>query len=95
LKAKGYRKKGRSLLGRKADKAGFPPARRWLASYEKGQRVVIDIWPGVYEGMPHTRYQGKVGEVLEKRGRCYVVGIPLQSRMAKLTVSPVHMQPFA
>ncbi|MGC8636561.1 MAG: 50S ribosomal protein L21e [Thermoprotei archaeon] len=95
MKAKGYRRKGRSALGRNGEKAGFPPLRRWLATYEKGQKVVIDIWPGVYEGMPHTRYQGKVGQVLEKRGRCYVVAIPLDKRSAKLTVSPVHIRPAA
>lgn len=93
MRAKGYRRKGRSALGKSKDKGGFPPLRRWLATYSEGQKVLIDIWPGVYEGMPHARYQGKVGTVLEKRGSCYVVGIPLDKRTAKLTVSPVHIRP--
>ncbi|MGC8630902.1 MAG: 50S ribosomal protein L21e [Thermoprotei archaeon] len=95
MKAKGYRKKGRNLLSKTSEKGGFPPIKRWLATYDKGQKIAIDIWPGVYEGMPHLRYQGRVGQVIEKRGRCYVIGIPLDKRTAKIMVSPVHIRPLA
>ncbi|MDP7975042.1 MAG: 50S ribosomal protein L21e [TACK group archaeon] len=95
MKAKGYRKKSRSILSKSKDKGGFPPIQRWLAEFKQGDKVAVDIWPGIYEGMPHSRYQGRVATVIEKRGRCYVVGIPLAGRTVKLTASPVHLRSLA
>jgi large subunit ribosomal protein L21e len=38
-----------------------------LVEYPVGSKVVIDIDPSVHKGMPHKRYQGKVGVVLGRR----------------------------
>ncbi len=65
---------------------------RVLAEFEVGEKVVIDVDPAVHKGMPHKRFQGKVGTVVERRGRAYFVEIP-QGKTVKLVVAtPEHLR---
>ena len=59
---------------------------RLLAEYEVGEKVVINIDPGIHKGMPHKRFQGKVGTVVERRGKDYVLDIP-QRKTSKLVIA--------
>lgn len=65
---------------------------RLLANYEIGEKVVINIDPGIHKGMPHKRFQGKVATVVEKRGKAYVLEIP-QRKISKLVIAGLeHIQ---
>jgi large subunit ribosomal protein L21e len=43
--------------------------------------------------MPHRRYHGRVGRIVEKRGRGYVVAVQIGSKLRKLSVLPEHLRP--
>jgi large subunit ribosomal protein L21e len=91
-KSKGPRRKSRGVLTKRVRERGKLGLSRLLAEYEVGDRVVIDIDPGIHRGMPHKRFQGKVGNVVERRGRAYVLEIP-QRRTSKLVVAgPEHVR---
>ncbi|MEM0269186.1 MAG: 50S ribosomal protein L21e, partial [Candidatus Korarchaeum sp.] len=48
--------------------------------------------PSVRRGMPHRRYQGKVGVVTGRRGDAYLVDIKLGGKTKHLIVLPVHLK---
>ena len=62
----------------------------WLKEFEIGQRVHIDIKPSVHP-VPHRRYRGKTGKIVEKRGRAYVVEVKLGRKQKKLVLMPPHL----
>ena len=86
-KSSGPRRKSRSAMTKPVREKGKLGLSRLLASYEVGEKVVINIDAGIHGGVPHRRYQGRVGTVLEKRGRSYVVEIQ-QEKIVKLIVAP-------
>jgi large subunit ribosomal protein L21e len=91
-RSKGPKRKSRSILTKRVRERGKLGLSRLLADYEVGEKVIINIDSGIHKGMPHKRYQGKVGTIVEKRGRAYVVEIP-QRKTSKLIVStPEHLR---
>jgi len=91
-KSKGPRRKSRSVLTKRVREKGKLGLSRLLAEYEVGEKVVINIDPGVHKGMPHKRFQGKVGTVVERRGKAYVLDIP-QRKTSKLVIAgPEHVR---
>jgi large subunit ribosomal protein L21e len=90
-KSKGPRRKSRSVLTKSVREKGKIGLSRLLAEYEVGDKVVIHIDSGVHKGMPHKRFQGKVGTIVEKRGKAYVLDIP-QRKTSKLVIAgPEHI----
>jgi large subunit ribosomal protein L21e len=65
---------------------------RLLAKYEVGDKVIINIDPGIHKGMPHKRFQGKVGTVVEKRGRAYVLDLPQRKTSKYIIAGPEHIK---
>lgn len=92
--SKGYRTRTRKLLKKHPRKRGLPPPDRLLYDYKIGEKVVILIDPSVHKGQPHKRFHGKVGTVIEKRGRAYVVALEVGSKVKKATVRPEHLRPL-
>ena len=91
-KSKGPRRKSRSVLTKRVREKGKLGLSRLLAEYKVGEKVVINIDPGIHKGMPHKRFQGKVGTVVERRGKAYVLDIP-QRKTSKLVIAgPEHVR---
>ena len=91
-RSKGPRRKSRSILTKRVRERGKLGLSRLLANYEVGEKVIINIDSGVHKGMPHKRFQGKVGTVVEKRGKAYVLDIP-QRKTSKLVIAgPEHVR---
>ena len=88
-KSRGMRRKSRSTLSKRVREKGRIPLSRLLAEYDLGDKVVIDINSGVHKGMPHKRFQGKVANIVEKRGKAYVLEIP-QRKKSKFIISAPH-----
>jgi len=65
---------------------------RLLVNYGNGEKVVIRIDPAIHKGAPHKRYQGKVGEVVEKRGRAYLLRIPFAKKDKIIIAAPEHLK---
>ena len=94
MASRGYRRKTRSLLRRKAREKGKTGLSKILREYESGDRVVINLNPRIHKGMPHRRFHGRVGIVKSKRGRAYVVDVTQGDALKTITIRPEHLEPF-
>ena len=93
-KSKGYRAKTRKLLKKKPRERGKLKLGRLLCEYQPGSSVVIKIDPSVQKGMPHRRYHGRVGTVIGKRGKSYVVSVTQGEAVKEIIVRPEHLEPY-
>lgn len=91
-KSKGLKNHSRKKLRKKPGERGLQPITRAIAEYSEGDVVHIDIDPGFHKGMPHPRFQGRTGRVVEERGRAYVVKVPDRDAEKKLTIRPEHLE---
>jgi len=93
-KSKGYRAGTRRLLKRKPRERGKTKLSKLLYEYEPGSQVVIKIDPSVQRGMPHRRYHGKIGRIVNKRGRGYVVSVAQGEAVKEIVVRSEHLEPY-
>jgi large subunit ribosomal protein L21e len=93
-KAKGFRRKTRSLLKRNPRERGKTGLSQVLQEYEPDEKVVVKIDPSVHKGMPHRRYHGKIGVIVNKRGRSYVVNVSMGEAVKEIIVRPEHITPI-
>ncbi len=94
MKSRGYRRKTRSLLRRKAREKGKTGLSKILREYKPGDRVVVKLDPSVHKGMPHRRFHGRIGIVESKRGQAYVVNVTQGDAEKEIIVRPEHLAPF-
>ena len=92
-RAKGYRRKSRSILRREPRERGKTGLSKILYEYKPGEKVVVKLDPSVHKGMPHRRYHGKIGVIVNKRGRSYVVNVAQGRAVKEITVRPEHIVP--
>lgn len=92
-KSRGYRARTRRLLKKKPREKGKIGLSKLLHEYQPGNRVVIKINPTIHKGMPHRRYHGKVGAIVDKRGRSYVVSVTQGDATKEIIVRPEHLGP--
>jgi len=81
----GTRKKLRQKLTR-------PTITKFLQEFKMGQRVVIALEPSSQKGMPFPRFKGRMGKIVEKRGKSYVVEILDGNKVKKLVSRPEHLK---
>jgi large subunit ribosomal protein L21e len=93
-KSKGYRAGTRRLLRKETREKGKVRISKLLHEYQPGSQIVIKIDSSVQKGMPHRRFHGKVGTIIDKRGRSYVVSVPQGDAVKELIVRPEHLEPF-
>ncbi len=95
MKSKGFRRRTRTLLRRKAREKGKTGLSKILREYDDGDNVVVKIDPSVHKGMPHRRFQGRVGVISGRRGRAYVVKVSQGKAIKEIIIRPEHLEPFA
>lgn len=93
-KSKGYRARTRRLLKKEPREKGKIRLSKLLYEYHPGNRVVVKIDPSIQKGMPHRRYHGKVGTVIDKRGRSYVISVTQGDAVKEIVVRPEHLEPY-
>jgi large subunit ribosomal protein L21e len=93
-KSKGYCVRTRSLFKKEPGERGRIKLSKLLYEYQLGTRVVIMIDSSVQKGMPHRRYHGKVGTVVDKRGRSYVVSVTQGNAVREIIIRPEHLEPY-
>ena len=69
-----------------------PPITKFLQEFKEGQNVVILPEPSSHKGMPYPRFKGKMGKVVEIRGKSYVVEIMDGNLMKKVIARPEHLK---
>ena len=92
VNSSGIRRKSRSVLSKSIRDKGRIPLSRLLTSYEEGEKVVINIDPGVHKAMPHKRFQGKVATVVGQRGKAYILEIPQRKTVKTIITTPHHIR---
>jgi len=91
---RGYRHRTRKVLKKDVrEKGAVPPLGKLLIEYRQGDRVYIVPNPAIHGGMPHRRYIGKVGIIVGKRGRAYIVEVEVGHQKKHLIVYPEHLEP--
>jgi large subunit ribosomal protein L21e len=93
-KSKGYRRGTRRLLKKKPRERGKPKLGKLLYAYELGSQVIIKIDSSVQKGMPHSRFHGKIGTIMDKRGRGYVVNVAQGDAVKEIIVRSEHLEPY-
>lgn len=68
-----------------------PPSKlsikRLMKSFEPGSKVVIAP-KGNFKNIPHPRYRGRVGKVVEARGDAYVVEMHVSKSKKRTLIVP-------
>ena len=90
--SKGYRSKTRKVLRKKGNKKGLSC---FLQNYKINDKAVITIDPSQVKGMPHRRYQGKVGNVKEVNRRSVAVEIQVGNKIKKIIARWEHIKPYS
>jgi large subunit ribosomal protein L21e len=63
-----------------------------MQQFEQGDKVAIVIDPSVHHGMPHPRYHGITGEVIQTQGKAYVVKINDKAKVKHIIALPEHLK---
>ncbi|PIU22161.1 MAG: 50S ribosomal protein L21e [Candidatus Diapherotrites archaeon CG08_land_8_20_14_0_20_30_16] len=61
-----------------------------LKNYDVGDKVVIKPNGRYHNALPFRRFAGKVGKIVEKRGRSYVVHLAKEKK--DVIVGPAHIK---
>jgi len=92
--SKGYYTGSRRLLKKKPREKGKPKLGKLLTKYEPGSQVIIKMDSSVQKSLPHRRFHGKIGTVVEKRGRGYVVSVSKGDAVKEIIVRSEHLEPY-
>ncbi|TRO50222.1 50S ribosomal protein L21e [Candidatus Bathyarchaeota archaeon] len=92
--SKGYYTGARRLLTKKPREKGKPKIGKLLIEYETGSQVIIKMDSSVQKSLPHKRFHGKIGRVVEKRGRGYVVSVSDGNATKNIIVRSEHLEPY-
>ena len=92
--SKGYYTGTRSLLRKPTREKGKPKISKILHEYIIGNQVIIKMDSSVQKSMPHKRFHGKIGLIIEKRGRGYVVSVPQGEATKTIIVRTEHLEPY-
>ncbi len=88
-KSKGFRSNTREKLKQKLAR---PPITRFLQDFAIGQNVVIILEPSSHKGMPFPRFKGKMGKIVGKRGKSYIVKIKDGNELKQIISRPEHLK---
>ena len=89
-RSRGFRNKTRRTL-RKTDNHRITITER-LKNIALGSRVIVKLESSVHDGMPHPRYHGIFGKIIEKRGNAYVLSINDKNKPKTLIAAPEHLK---
>jgi len=68
------------------------PISKFLRKFKIGDKVVIKIESSSADGMPFKRFYGTTGEVVNTRGRAYIVKIKDGGKIKKIISNPEHLK---
>jgi large subunit ribosomal protein L21e len=92
VRSRGSRSKTRKKMRKRTREKGTVPITRAMQTFSVGDVVHIIIDPAYHKGAPHPKWHGKTGQILERRGRSYLIGIKDQGADKTLIVNPVHLK---
>ena len=90
-RSRGFRSHTRQLLQKKPRQRGLSPITRGFQTFEAGEKVNIVIDPSIHKGMPHSRFHGLTGVVVEERGTAYEVDVNVGGKTKMVVARPEHL----
>jgi large subunit ribosomal protein L21e len=92
--SKGYCAASRGVLKKPIREKGKPKLTKFLYEYENGDSVIIKIDSSQQKALPHRRYHGKIGRVIDRRGRGYVVRVAQGDSVRDLIIRTEHLERY-
>ncbi|MCW4010812.1 MAG: 50S ribosomal protein L21e [Candidatus Bathyarchaeota archaeon] len=92
--SKGYCAASRGVLKKPIREKGKPKLTKFLYEYTNGDSVIIKINSTQQKALPHRRYHGKIGKVVDKRGRGYIVRVATGNSTRDLIIRTEHLEPY-
>ena len=90
VKSAGIRRRTRKKF---SQVTGFRPTiLKFLRQYADGQHVVIMQEPSSQRGMPHRRFRGISGYIVQKRGKAYIVEIQDGNKTKRIISKAEHLK---
>ena len=86
----GFRHKSRNVMTKSAPRG----VSFLLREYQIGQQALVIIDPRQHKGLPHRRYHGKVGRVINVGRRSVTLDIKLGNKTKTLITRLDHIKPF-
>jgi large subunit ribosomal protein L21e len=93
-KSTGYRRGTRGLSTKAIRDKGKPKLGKLLFAYAVGSQVIVKIDSSEQKSLPHKRFHGKIGTVMSKQGRGYVVSVPQGNAVKEIIVRSEHLEPY-
>ncbi len=62
-----------------------------IKEFSIGDRVAI-VPKSNMRNIPHPRYKGRIGTIIEKRGQAYVITLKMMSARRTLIVPSIHLE---
>lgn len=90
----GTRQGTRTILRKSISEKGRLPITRIMHDFTIGDRVAIKLDGAQQKGMPHRRFQGRTGRIVEKQGRAYVVEVKDGNKDKVVISRPEHLIPM-
>jgi len=88
----GSRRKSRSKFKKHFRSKGKTSLARYFQGFESNDKVYLSADPSIHAGLYHSRFHGKSGTVMGKRGKCYEVMIKDKNKQKILVVHPIHLR---
>jgi len=90
--SKGYRRRTRYVMQKRARDRGLSPITRQFQTFEVGEKANVNIDPSIHKGQPHVRFHGKTGTVVRMQGKSYLLDIRMGDMMKQIIVRPEHLR---
>ncbi len=88
----GPKRSTRKKLRKSVRTRGKVPIRRFIQEFKKGEVVIIKPEPSVQKGLPHHRFIGREGVIINTKGRAYIVGVKDGGKLKQVITLPVHLR---
>ena len=88
----GMKRKSRSILTKSNIVRGLSYL---LVDYKVGDKVIVNIDPREHSTMPHRRFQGKVGIIMDVGRRTLKIAIKIGEKQKILQTKLNHIKPTA
>lgn len=88
----GPRRGTRKKLKKKIRERGKIKIAKFMQEFKEGEKVVIKPDPSYQKGMPNRRFFGRVGVIVSKRGKAYILEVKDGGKTKQVISLPVHLK---
>ena len=89
----GTRQGTRSILKKKKSEKGRVFINRVMHPYAEGDKVCIVLDGAQQTGMPHRRFQGLTGTIVQAQGKAFVIKVVQGNKEKTVVARPEHLRP--